>query len=74
VLRAVSGRPDFFHLGPGGSTRRPSTSVSLHRSPALTRPMDELDDLRDFGDLVAQRWRATLKWLALLVWGDAAKT
>ena len=34
--------------------------------------MDELDDRREFRDLVARRWRAMLKWLALLVLGVVA--
>jgi membrane-associated protein len=29
--------------------------------------MDDLNDRREFRDLIAQRWRALLKWLALLV-------
>jgi membrane protein DedA with SNARE-associated domain len=34
--------------------------------------MDDLDDRREFRDLVARRWRALLKWLALIVLGVAA--
>jgi membrane protein DedA with SNARE-associated domain len=34
--------------------------------------MDDLDDRREFRDLVARRWRALFKWLALLVLGIAA--
>jgi membrane-associated protein len=34
--------------------------------------MDERDDRREFRDLVARRWRAMLKWLALLVLAVAA--
>jgi membrane-associated protein len=34
--------------------------------------MDDLDDRNEFRDLVARRWRALLKWLALIVVGVAA--
>jgi membrane protein DedA with SNARE-associated domain len=34
--------------------------------------MDDLDDRREFRDLVARRWRALIKWLALIVLGVAA--
>jgi membrane-associated protein len=34
--------------------------------------MDELDDRREFRELIARRWRRLLKWLALLVLAVAA--
>ena len=37
----------------------------------MTGPMDDLDDRRHFREIVARRWRALLKWLALLVIGVA---